>query len=799
MPGPSREQFDAAAKKVAATAPAGLSRDDFFNLVDSELKGTNFKSSLPPAEHESQDYGDSYKGPDSYLKGFTGSVSKGVLDATVNNPALQGAAHPQGLGDILGLVIPDANIAGKAIQGAISKAPRYIEKAGDVLANAGRASRGAIPYGLLDMMANPKVGAAIAGAPIAAEGAGNVIRGTGRILGRELFKDAAPIADRYMPNVSSAVPEAASTGGRAAAGVPSPTPFEPTVEGLDRYMPNSSDATAAAGAPSDLSRVPYSTPTPTSAAPELGRLTGNKAAPTEDVLADALSEALGPEQPTQVSGGPSALSQTPTGRPAVTAGQYDEIQASAAGHPSTEQLDRAQYNIPDEAPAAAPLEDMNARGDAALQKIHDDLPTENGMKVYNPGGSQEQDIQDLIAKLHEQYPGESRITPETPVAGTPDAGASGMAHPEDSQVPGWDEFSANMDERSQQLHKSGMMPQDIMEDAAARARGEEGAELAYPDEAYTSNDPQYDKYKEHAANSNTAEIDTVPSAESLQNQFDQPSPGQSPIEGRAQSSRDFTKQGEYMPEMGDENWGYSDDGEIDHGLMTDYQKKLGEDYTRAIKEAKDPYWKNYLTDKMEELWSYDEGELSPDALRESADTLTNVWEDVAGDNQSLHGVPSEGANDPGLNPDNSSNATGLDGYRKQLMDEVQQHMQSAGGDNTELANIFNELDDIGSDPEYLTADRLGELEARIKDAAPITPSADTVAWKKSKTDVPGPRPSRAKRPSSYGSGAMQQGPGWHSGAEPGSADAKAAETLHRSQPADEERLKHLWFLDELGK
>lgn len=39
MADPTREQFDAAARKVSATAPAGLSKDDFYALIDRELSG----------------------------------------------------------------------------------------------------------------------------------------------------------------------------------------------------------------------------------------------------------------------------------------------------------------------------------------------------------------------------------------------------------------------------------------------------------------------------------------------------------------------------------------------------------------------------------------------------------------------------------------------------------------------------------------------------------------------------------------------------------------------------------------
>src|SRR5262245_58922728 len=43
MPAPTREQYEAAAKKVAQSAPQGLSRDDFYALVDKELGVSTYK------------------------------------------------------------------------------------------------------------------------------------------------------------------------------------------------------------------------------------------------------------------------------------------------------------------------------------------------------------------------------------------------------------------------------------------------------------------------------------------------------------------------------------------------------------------------------------------------------------------------------------------------------------------------------------------------------------------------------------------------------------------------------------
>lgn len=90
--GPTKEQFEAAAQKVMQTAPPGLSREDFFNLIDRELapKVSPQFANVPvdeagkPVEHE----------PDTWWGGWRKSLKDQILHATVDNPALKDAAAP---------------------------------------------------------------------------------------------------------------------------------------------------------------------------------------------------------------------------------------------------------------------------------------------------------------------------------------------------------------------------------------------------------------------------------------------------------------------------------------------------------------------------------------------------------------------------------------------------------------------------------------------------------------------------------------------------------------------------------
>jgi hypothetical protein len=124
MPQPTREQFDAAAKKVVATAPSGLTRDEFFTLVDSELK----KSTLgepdmtipnpqtfekPPSRFEdlglrlADTVNDSRFGKDQFGEPYKASAA---VRGAMNRPLV----HPTGVDAIDGLTSPSSLVLGLA-------------------------------------------------------------------------------------------------------------------------------------------------------------------------------------------------------------------------------------------------------------------------------------------------------------------------------------------------------------------------------------------------------------------------------------------------------------------------------------------------------------------------------------------------------------------------------------------------------------------------------------------------------------------------------------------------------------
>lgn len=77
MPQPTQAQFDSAAKKVMETAPAGLSRDAFFSLIDTELA----KSPLQRANETPLKEPITYDGGfNKSLKGTALKTGKGVVE-----------------------------------------------------------------------------------------------------------------------------------------------------------------------------------------------------------------------------------------------------------------------------------------------------------------------------------------------------------------------------------------------------------------------------------------------------------------------------------------------------------------------------------------------------------------------------------------------------------------------------------------------------------------------------------------------------------------------------------------------
>lgn len=280
MPNPTRQEFDAIAKHVMETAPAGLSRDQFFALIDKEVaKPLDSVNNAPDPEAE----------PDTFGGGFLRSLKKDFLGASVNNSLTQGAAHPKDLGDFLGLLLPAGYRAG-----GLAK-----ESAESGIA----AAKGAQP-GMLNRVRGFW------------RGVGQDIQGKPTSVARDemLLNDgakapaaaaAAPAAERDLYSAYKAKPTPAVPPRVYKPGTAPPSTGVPTLED------NISDSITALLKESDDSRI-------TSLPPEQGITPGGT---TRQSGSFPKRNSVG-----QAGGYTS-------GRPAVTPQQYDEVVESAAATP----------------------------------------------------------------------------------------------------------------------------------------------------------------------------------------------------------------------------------------------------------------------------------------------------------------------------------------------------------------------------------------------------------------------------------------------------------------------------------
>ena len=230
MPDPTKEEFQAAAAKVAASAPPGLSRKEFFDRVEGELN--RGKTLNAPSDYWA---GVRQSAGDTLGKTATG-VGEGVVSA-LNPINLVRAPYELGkdiltnkarnTGDALARIIQgDPEAGGQAIGGLLvgGAAPRIIPKipsgmvaAGEGLERAGTmATPSSLPLAVADAVGrgSPKEAIAIAAAPYAAKGVGRILQKAGGWM-----KSESPY-DRYMPN-QSASPETAAASPTDTTAAPS--------------------------------------------------------------------------------------------------------------------------------------------------------------------------------------------------------------------------------------------------------------------------------------------------------------------------------------------------------------------------------------------------------------------------------------------------------------------------------------------------------------------------------------------------------------------------------------------------
>lgn len=278
MPQPTREQFDAAAKKVAASAPPGLSKEQFYALIDKELAG-------PGLERVSNEEPGTFRG--GFIKGLKSELS-GLM------PMLESAAHPKSLGDFMSLLIPSEAPAVEALGEAGSLVGEAGRRYGHALRNPAPLESKSILKGIVTY---PKR-------------AGQTLKAN---LPSEMEKAVAPF--RSGPPVPPVTP----TVSRAPSSTPAPTPFheKPLYQQMGEIPETPAPIDPRGGGPiasgvEDVRRSPSDV-----------RVAG-KAPKLEEVLNDVLTESMGQEPPGSVG---LPTSPEPSGGAIRQSGKFGKSQS----------------------------------------------------------------------------------------------------------------------------------------------------------------------------------------------------------------------------------------------------------------------------------------------------------------------------------------------------------------------------------------------------------------------------------------------------------------------------------------
>lgn len=313
MPPPTREQFDAAARKVADSAPAGLSKDDFYGLIDKELASQNWQpgSDLPPSEHGASDIPP--KGapeePGTFSGGFFKSLKDQVLNATTRNPKFQDMAAPvSNLGGVLSYLLPTPTML-----------PGLMRKGGEALATAGDAVRpslktgplmSAAEYAILDPILGPKWSGAATAAPYVASGMGRGMQRVGEAIDPAFVAHPpVPFNDLPLAQQMDRLPATGDRGLPTRAGDAPHTPETPFHEKpLWQQMSDIPESSAGAGTDRQpMQMAPGDRPRPGSVIDY-----GNSPKPAEtSPLEDTMSRMQAEGNPTAPLGMPRVMEWKP--------------------------------------------------------------------------------------------------------------------------------------------------------------------------------------------------------------------------------------------------------------------------------------------------------------------------------------------------------------------------------------------------------------------------------------------------------------------------------------------------------
>lgn len=219
MPTPTREQFDKAMQAVLSSAPAGLSKEQFYGLIDKQLGMDQLKTANETPLKE----------PTTWLGGFLKGANDYATD--LGKGMFEGAAHPQTAGDFLSLLMPTAvgtnPAVFKGLKAATGPLDEVVEPVGNRAIRFG-ARRAADALDLTpNIISNKTEERVVKGLRDFGEPRGP------RVQGVEQFgpanKSGLPDGREMPQNISGAhiySKDVPSTQTVRGSGIPTPTPYE---------------------------------------------------------------------------------------------------------------------------------------------------------------------------------------------------------------------------------------------------------------------------------------------------------------------------------------------------------------------------------------------------------------------------------------------------------------------------------------------------------------------------------------------------------------------------------------------
>lgn len=366
MPQPTKEQFDAAAKKVMETAKPGLSRDEFFRLIDQQL--TPMVEPVSAMDMVSGRVGrdsGTQKEPDTWRGGFIKGLKENFVDPLVGSDLAKHAARPTSAADVAGLLLPSGIGMGSAKE--------FIPAAKKLYQGAKR--------GAAEREGLKKVPAVINGMW------GATKRNPDQVISnfeRKIFSEG-----HVAPDVTS-IPD----NGLPMEEMPTATPAVELQSPQD-VIAGSGDYPYRTTTGKETSRIPYAEPTSRPSTSGFGKVTGR--APTLD---EALQSAL---QESRATGADPAVTSTLAETPMTGGMQKPKVGKRPGGYTT---------DIPARGEAPAPVGGEDAIAAEGVQRSPSDLRTSSKSARFGEENSGADQLEELLNAIHGEEGGVPNINPE---------------------------------------------------------------------------------------------------------------------------------------------------------------------------------------------------------------------------------------------------------------------------------------------------------------------------------------------------------------------------------------------------